>query len=317
MSFHPIDSWKRSFKMERYIEEEITLRELAKRLKLDNDLNTPEIYNVEDEGYEIQSQDKNGNIVWKPITHYVVKNNVQKHYRLGTLCGTEEHCVLLNNKYIPLKSHPDTQLIEKPIQVVDITVPETHNYLAEGQINHNTTVPGGMAIPYASSTRIRLMSAKPIEKNGEPIGVQVEARTIKNKVATPFRKCTFSIYFGVGIVEHEEVFDLFRGYCDKSKNGVTMPNGESVSVSGKSAWKNFMVTGDQGEVLHEVKFHKADFAKKVLNVPEYKDYLEALYEATLVLKKGAREDDNPTIDKPNMNSAMEMEAVAMEAKDNE
>jgi recombination protein RecA len=177
------------------------------------------------------------------------------------------------------------------------------------------TVPGGMAIPYASSTRIRLMSAKPIEKNGEPIGVQVEARTIKNKVATPFRKCTFSIHFGVGIVEHEEVFDLFRNYCDKAKNGVIMPNGEHVSVSGKGAWKNFMVVSDQGEVLHEVKFHKADFAKKVLNVPEYKDYLEAFYEATLVLKKGMTEGDNPTIDKPNMNSAMEAEAVIMETKE--
>lgn len=180
------------------------------------------------------------------------------------------------------------------------------------------TVPGGMAIPYASSTRIRLMSAKPIEKNGTPIGVQVEARTIKNKVATPFRRCTFSIHFGVGIVEHEEVFDLFRSYCDKSKKGVVMPTTEEcVMVSGKGAWKNFLVTTADGEVSHEVKFHKADFAKKVLDIPEYKDYIEALYEATLVLKKGADDNNNETITEPDMDSAMEVEAIAIETKENE
>jgi recombination protein RecA len=180
----------------------------------------------------------------------------------------------------------------------------------------DTVVPGGMAIPYASSIRIRLMTAKKIEKNGEPIGVQVEARTIKNKVATPFRKCTFSIYFGIGITEHEEVFDLFREYCDKSKKGVEMPNGEYVLISGKSQWKNFIVTNSNGEPIHEVKFHKADFAKKVLDKPEYTEYIEALYEATLVLKKGKDNKDNPTLSEPNQDSLMEVAAVAMETKEN-
>jgi len=174
----------------------------------------------------------------------------------------------------------------------------------------STTVPGGMAIPYASSTRIRLMSAKPIEKNGEIIGVQVEAKTIKNKVARPFRKCTFSIHFGKGIVEHEEVFDLFRSYCEKSKNGILTPDGKCVSINGKAAWKNFTVTDStSGEVIHDVKFHKSDFADKVLNVPEYKDYMEALYEATLVMKEGVSE--HSTLEGVDENSLMEMEAAAM------
>ena len=81
-----------------------------------------------------------------------------------------------------------------------------------------TTTPGGKAIPFHSSVRIKLDSGKQIlDKQGSPVGIKVIAKTIKNKVAAPFRRCEFEIHFGVGIVEHEYVFDLLRKYC--SENG--------------------------------------------------------------------------------------------------
>lgn len=154
----------------------------------------------------------------------------------------------------------------------------------------DTTTPGGMAIPYACSQRIRITSTGQSHiknKAGDVIGIQVKAKTIKNKVAKPFRSVEFRILFGVGIVEDEEVFDLFRVYCSNSKNGLVMPNGEIVNVSGTAAWKNFLVTTSDGEVLHDVKFHKPDFKEKVLDNPEFHDYMEALYEASLVQKPGS------------------------------
>ena len=58
-----------------------------------------------------------------------------------------------------------------------------------------------MAIPFHSSVRIKLGAGSQIlNKDKEPIGINVSAKTIKNKVSAPFRKCDFEIHFGKGIV---------------------------------------------------------------------------------------------------------------------
>jgi recombination protein RecA len=150
----------------------------------------------------------------------------------------------------------------------------------------NLTTTGGLSLPYASSTRIRITSTgqKQIKnKDGDVIGIQVTAKTVKNKVTSPFRSCQFQIHFGKGIVEHEEAFDLFRETCS-NQGPVKMPNGDEVLISGTGPWKNFTVNNKDGEILHDVKFHKSDFAKKVLNISEYNNFMEALYEAALVKK---------------------------------
>jgi recombination protein RecA len=152
----------------------------------------------------------------------------------------------------------------------------------------DTTTPGGMAIPYACSQRVRITSTGQShikDKNGEVVGIKVKAKTIKNKVAKPFRTVEFQIIFGKGVVEHEEVFDLFRDWCSKeTADGFVMPNGHVVNVSGAGAWKSYVVTDADGVVLHDVKFHKSEFGKKVLYVPEQAEYMNALFEASLIKK---------------------------------
>lgn len=147
------------------------------------------------------------------------------------------------------------------------------------------TVPGGMAIPFHASTRIKLGAGQQIQnKNGDIIGINVSAKTVKNKVAPPFRTANFQIHFGKGIVEHEEIFDVLRD------GGERVIGNKAVCVSGDGAWKVFSVTDlDKGAAIIEKKFHKAEFGELLRN-PEYKEYLDDLIEAVMVRSK-----DDPVI----------------------
>ena len=149
-----------------------------------------------------------------------------------------------------------------------------------------TTTPGGKAIPFHSSVRIKLGAGQPItNKNKEVIGINVTAKTIKNKVSAPFRTVNFEIHFGKGIVEHEQIFDLLR------KHGEEVIGKNVVAVSGTGSWKSLTVANAKtGEVITEKKFYKADF-DKVMKDPKYSEYIESLLEAALVRKINVEEMD--------------------------
>jgi recombination protein RecA len=152
-----------------------------------------------------------------------------------------------------------------------------------------TTTPGGKAIPFHSSVRIKLGAGQQIlDKNKEVIGIHVSAKTIKNKVAPPFRLCNFEIHFGVGIKEHEQLFDVLR------KHGQAKVGDKLIEVSGTSAWKLLQgADAATGEIVFEKKFYKADF-DKVIQDPEYSHYIDGLLESAMVKKMSA--DDAVDID---------------------
>jgi len=142
------------------------------------------------------------------------------------------------------------------------------------------TVPGGMAIPFHATTRLKLGAGQQIQnKNGDIIGINVSAKTVKNKVAPPFRTANFQIHFGKGIVEHEEIFDVLRDAGEREVNG------KIICVSGTTQWKVFTVTdANEGRTIIEKKFYKAEFGDLLKN-PEYKPYLDDLIEAVMVRSK--------------------------------
>jgi recombination protein RecA len=143
------------------------------------------------------------------------------------------------------------------------------------------TTPGGLALPFHASVRIKLTGGKHIEdpKTKELVGIEVNANVIKDKVARPFRKCSFQIHFGKGIVEHEELFDELRAYCAEH---TIEKNGKLLSLSGTAAWKELSVSDAvTGEILINKKFNKSNF-DSLMKDTEYKEYIDAIIETALV-----------------------------------
>ena len=139
-----------------------------------------------------------------------------------------------------------------------------------------TVTPGGNAIPFHSSVRIKLGAGSQIENDKkEIIGINVSAKTVKNKVGPPFRTCNFQIHFGKGIVEHEEIFDILRAHGEETVSG------HRVSCSGEGAWKKLDVIDPSGKPIIEKKFYKSDF-NEILANKEYSRWIDTLLERAMV-----------------------------------
>lgn len=136
-----------------------------------------------------------------------------------------------------------------------------------------TTVPGGRAIPFHASVRIKLGAGQQLKNaKGDAIGINVSATTIKNKVAPPFRSCNFEIHFGKGIVEHEQMFDVIRASCEDL--GPLEKDGKLLKIEGNGPWKHLNVVDSKtGEVIYQKKFYKSDFQNVLKESAQWVDPL--------------------------------------------
>lgn len=323
-----------------------TMRQLFKDIGLNfetMEVNQP----VPVDGWEVQTVDKNGELVWKKVLHAVRKPNAP-HMRVTTNSGmvldcSPDHRLFVESKQTNKRTYQevatlmdaseifqvlttngwesfDIKHLKEDIEIADIEVEGEHSYFSNGILSHNTlygdptTTPGGMSIPYHASTRIKLTGGQQIKQtiNGKEtiIGINVTAKTIKNKVARPWREVSFEIHFGKGIREDDQLFDELREFSEKAKDPVII-DGKKVKLEGTSQWKYFTVTDEKtGEVYHEQTFYKSDFRNKVLDNPDCQPYIDGLMDAAFIMRNG--EENHKTVASIDLNSAAEVEAVKVE-----
>jgi recombination protein RecA len=135
------------------------------------------------------------------------------------------------------------------------------------------TAPGGNAVPFHSSVRIRLTKLSDIKKDDAVIGVTVQAQTKKNKIAPPQRKCTFDIYFDKGIDDESSWMEnlILRGKIARpTKQKYTIQLPEDLSEA-----KFEEVKFEEGKSFPEVEFKKADW-RKLISDPNVREYVRQM-----------------------------------------
>jgi recombination protein RecA len=107
------------------------------------------------------------------------------------------------------------------------------------------TTPGGMALKFYSSVRVRLARIAQIKRKDEIIGSRIKAKIVKNKVAAPFKTAEFDIYYNEGISKLADLINTGLNYGIIKKKGSWYEFGTKKIGQGMEGAKEFLKKNSQ------------------------------------------------------------------------
>jgi recombination protein RecA len=103
------------------------------------------------------------------------------------------------------------------------------------------TTSGGNALKFYASVRIEITRIGSIRKGDDVLGNRTRCKIVKNKVAPPFRKVEFDIYYGLGICQASEAIDLGVEHGMVQKSGSWFSAGDIRLGQGKENARAYLI----------------------------------------------------------------------------
>lgn len=153
------------------------------------------------------------------------------------------------------------------------------------------TTPGGKAIPYHASVRIRLASStKEKDEEGDVFAIKTKAKCQKTRLGPPLRACEFMIMFDRGIddVGSWREFLHEKGEIEKRAGFMVMKD-VPVSVQVGEDKKGNPVFETQ--VQQEYKFRQSAWSDMIRGDAAFKEHVLSLLEKHLIVRYGERPSD--------------------------
>ncbi len=129
------------------------------------------------------------------------------------------------------------------------------------------TTTGGNALKFYSTIRMDIRRIESITKGDEALGNRVRVKVVKNKVAPPFRKAEFDIYFNQGISRESSIIEEAVSVGVMAKSGTWFSYNDNRLGQGKENVRQYLIENPKvcEEIENKVRQAHADgTAKKLL-----------------------------------------------------
>lgn len=157
--------------------------------------------------------------------------------------------------------------------------------------------PGGKAVPYHASTRVRLTrsreekdGAQKDPSKGQTYGIHTYAKVVKNRLGPPLRKCEFMILFASGIDDEESWVHYLHsvGEISKANGFMIMEDVPQTVVVDKDGTEELQIS-------KELRFREKAW-KDLLQDPPTREHVMKLLAKHLIVSYDAKEIKDLDID---------------------
>ncbi len=141
------------------------------------------------------------------------------------------------------------------------------------------TTTGGWALKFYSSIRMEIRKGEAIKLGSEVVGNKTRVKVVKNKMAPPFKECTFDIMYGEGISHSGEVLDMAVELDVVKKGGAWYSYNDEKIGQGRDKAKEYLENNP--EIMNEIEYKVRTLME--IAIPDYLKHLDVFTE----------EDDKP------------------------